>query len=56
METAVSILYFSKLRPLVREGALQRQDSNIQKINLQTGSNIWSQVPEWARYQDILTD
>jgi hypothetical protein len=24
--------------------------------NLPTGSNIWSQVPEWARHLDILTD
>jgi hypothetical protein len=24
--------------------------------NVPTGSNIWSQVPEWARHQDILTD
>jgi hypothetical protein len=24
--------------------------------NLRTESNIWSQVPEWARYLDILTD
>jgi hypothetical protein len=36
---------------LVREGAPQRQDSN-----LRTESNIWSQVPEWARHLDILTD
>jgi hypothetical protein len=28
-----------------------RQDKNFQ-----TGSNIWSQVSEWDRYQDILTD
>jgi hypothetical protein len=38
-------------RPLVREGAPQRQDSNFQ-----AESNIWSQVPEWTRHQDILTD
>jgi hypothetical protein len=24
--------------------------------NLRTEGNIWSQVPEWARYLDILTD
>jgi hypothetical protein len=24
--------------------------------NVPTGSNIWSQVPEWARHEDILTD
>jgi hypothetical protein len=37
-------------RPLVREGAQQRQHSKIQTIN------IWSQVPRWARRQDILTN
>jgi hypothetical protein len=37
-------------RPLVREGAQQRQHSEIQTIN------IWSQVPKRARRQDILTD
>jgi hypothetical protein len=38
-------------RPLVKEGAPQKQGDKFQ-----TGSNIWSQVPEWARYQDILAD
>jgi hypothetical protein len=38
-------------QPLVREGAPQRQNSNFQ-----TENNIWSQVPEWTRHQDILTD
>jgi hypothetical protein len=28
----------------------------LSDINFQNGSNIWSQVPEWARYQDIMTD
>jgi hypothetical protein len=37
-------------RPLVREGAQQRQQRNSDRIN------IWSQVPRWARRQDILTD
>jgi hypothetical protein len=37
-------------RPIVREGAKQRQHSEIQTIN------IWSQVPEWARYLDVMTD
>jgi hypothetical protein len=36
---------------LVRKGAPWRQDSNFQ-----IESNIWSQIPEWARHQDILTD
>jgi hypothetical protein len=30
---------------------LHLSDSNLPK-----GSNIWSQVPEWARHQDIPTD
>jgi hypothetical protein len=37
-------------KPLVREGAQQRQQQNSDRIN------IWSQVPRWARRQDILTD
>jgi hypothetical protein len=28
----------------------------LSENNLRTESNIWSQVPEWARYPDILTD
>jgi hypothetical protein len=35
-----------------------RPTETIQQIsenNLQTESNIWSQVAEWARYLDILT-
>jgi hypothetical protein len=28
----------------------------LSENNLQTESNIWSQVPEWAQYLDILTD
>jgi hypothetical protein len=28
----------------------------VSDSNLPTGSNIWSEVPEWARHQDILTD
>jgi hypothetical protein len=43
--------YKLQTRPLAREGAPQKQDSN-----LLTESNIWSQVPEWARHQAILTD
>jgi hypothetical protein len=35
-------------RPLVREGAKQRQHSNFQ-----TENNIWSLVPEWTRHQDM---
>jgi hypothetical protein len=28
----------------------------LSENNLRTESNVWSQVPEWARYFDILTD
>jgi hypothetical protein len=28
----------------------------ISENNLRAESNIWSQIPEWARYLDILTD
>jgi hypothetical protein len=43
--------YRKQTRPLVREGAPQRQHSKFQ-----TENNIWSQVPEWTWHQDILTD
>jgi hypothetical protein len=40
--------------PLVREGALQRQDSKFQKTT--SGQKVYlSQVPNWNRYLDILT-
>jgi hypothetical protein len=38
-------------RPLVGEGAPQRQHSNVQ-----TEYDIWSRVPEWTWHHDILTD
>jgi hypothetical protein len=28
----------------------------LSENNIRTESNIWPQVPEWARYFDILTD
>jgi hypothetical protein len=28
----------------------------ISENNLQTERNIWSQIPEWARYLEIMTD
>jgi hypothetical protein len=40
-----------QIRPLVREGAPQRKNSNSQ-----TESNIWSWAPDGARHQDRLTD
>jgi hypothetical protein len=42
---------WQETRLLVREGAPQRQHSNLQREN-----NIWPQVPEWTWHQDILTD
>jgi hypothetical protein len=39
-------------RPLVREGAPQKQDRNCQIVI----DNIWSWVPDGARHQDLVTD
>jgi hypothetical protein len=36
-------------RPFVRQGVRQRQQ-------ISEGVNIWSQVPQWARHQDVLAD
>jgi hypothetical protein len=38
-------------RPLVREGASQKQDRNCQRV-----INIWSWAPDGARHQDLLVD
>jgi hypothetical protein len=38
-------------RPLVREGAPQKQDRNCQRV-----TNIWSWAPDGARHQDLLVD
>jgi hypothetical protein len=51
-------------RSLVRGGNYRDQTTFGQKVisghisdnNFRTESNIWSQVLEWARYLDILTD
>jgi hypothetical protein len=43
-------------RPLVREGAPPEIRQQLSENNLRTESNIWSQVPEWTRYLNILTD
>jgi hypothetical protein len=40
------------VRPLVREGAPQKQDRNCQTVII----NIWSWAPDGARHQDLLTD
>jgi transposase len=44
-------IYKRQTRPLVREGAPQKQDRDCQKI-----INIWSRARDGARYQDLLTD
>jgi hypothetical protein len=50
LATASSI-YKRQTRPLVREGAPQKQDRNCQTV-----INIWSWAPDGARHQDLLTD
>jgi hypothetical protein len=45
-----SSIYKRQTRPLVREGATQKQDRNCQIIN------IWSWATDWARHQDLLID
>jgi hypothetical protein len=44
-------IYKRQIRPLVREGAPQKQDRNCQTV-----INIWSCAPDGARHQDLLTD
>jgi hypothetical protein len=46
-----SSMYKRQTRPLVREGAPQKQDRNCQTL-----INIWSWAPDGARHQDLLTD
>jgi hypothetical protein len=46
-----SSIYKRQTRPLVREGATQKQDRNCQTI-----INIWSWAPDGARHQDLLVD
>jgi hypothetical protein len=53
-ETALaraSSIYKWQIRPLVREGAPQKQDHNCQTV-----INIWSWAPHGAPHQDLLTD
>jgi hypothetical protein len=45
-----SSIYKRQTRPLVREGAPQKQDRNCQTV-----INIWSWVPDGARHQDWLS-
>jgi hypothetical protein len=46
-----SSIYIRQIRPLVREGAPQKQDRNCQTV-----INIWSWAPDGARHPDLLTD
>jgi hypothetical protein len=46
-----SSIYKRQTRPLVREGAPQKQDRNCQRI-----INIWSWAPNGTRHQDVLVD
>jgi hypothetical protein len=46
-----SRIYKRQTRPLVREGAPQKQDYNCQRV-----INIWSWAPDRARHQDLLID
>jgi hypothetical protein len=43
--------YIKDTRPLVREGAPQKQDRNCQIV-----IDIWSWAPHGARHQDLLTE
>jgi hypothetical protein len=49
--TMASSMYKRQTRPLVREGATQRQDRNCRTV-----INILSWAPDEARHQDLLTD
>jgi hypothetical protein len=43
--------------PISRQrGRPKKTRQQISENNLRTGSNIWSQVPEWTRYLHITTD
>jgi hypothetical protein len=48
---STSSIYKRQTRPLVREGAPQKQERNCQTI-----INIWSWAPGGARHQDLLID
>jgi hypothetical protein len=43
--------------PTSRQRGRRKKDKTaISENSFRTESNIWSQVTEWARYLDILTD
>jgi hypothetical protein len=39
-----------------QRGRPTKTRQQLSENNLRAESNIWSKVPEWARYLDILTD
>jgi hypothetical protein len=39
-----------------QRGRLEKTRHQISENNLRTESYVWSQVPEWARYLDTMTD
>jgi hypothetical protein len=45
--------YIKETRPLVREGASQKQDRNCQTV---INTRIWSWAPDGVRHQDLLID
>jgi hypothetical protein len=49
--TRTNNVYKRQTRPLVREGALKKQDRNCQRV-----INIWSCAPHEARHLDLLID
>jgi hypothetical protein len=54
-----TVTYKGQTRPLVREGAPQRQDNKFQSQTLGKGSNLWSnvhKVDSTPRHTDRQTD
>jgi hypothetical protein len=51
-----TVTYKGQTRPLVREGAPQRQDKKFQNQNLEKEAISGQTSTKWARNQDILTD
>jgi hypothetical protein len=46
-----SSIYIRQTRPLVREGAAEKQDPSCQRV-----INIWPWAPDGARHHDLLID
>jgi hypothetical protein len=51
-----TVTYKGQTRPVVREGAPQRQDNKLQTQTLQKEAISGQTSANWARHQDILTD